>query len=121
MRSSSFGGHAQLDLSGAAVPAGPLSGLTVKLPNSCGRCGHLVAIVGPGTPPHCASLLCQSCGLYRGWISRANYTLLNEVINKSSAPAEPIVFPSRSTKPEENGNGVSVVQNGMSQGAKTCQ
>ena len=101
--------------------ADPLFGVAVKLPDTCSKCGDLVAIVGPGKPPHCASLLCRSCGLHRGWISRANYTFLNEVINKFGAPSEPIVFRSRSTKPEQNGDGVSVVQNGMMKGENTCQ
>jgi hypothetical protein len=92
--------NAQPDLFGTAVPAGPLSGLTVKLPDTCGKCGDLVAIIGPGKPPHCASLLCRSCGLHRGWVSRANSTFLNEVINKFGAPSEPIVFRTRSTRPE---------------------
>ena len=105
--------NAQPDLFGAAVPAGPLSGLTVKLPDTCSKCGDLAAIIGPGEPPHYASLVCQSCGLHRGWISRANYTFLNEVINKFGAPSEPIVFRIRSTKPEQNDDGVSVVQVGM--------
>ena len=108
--------HAQLDLFGTAAPADPLLGLAVKLPNTCSKCGDLVAIVGPGKPPHCASLLCRSCGLHRGWISRANYTFLNEIINKFGAPSEPIVFRTRSTKPEQNDDGVSVVQNGIMKG-----
>ena len=106
---------------GTAAPAGPLSGLTVKLPDTCSTCGDLAAIIGPGKPPHCASLLCQSCGLHRGWISRANNTFLNEIINKFGAPSEPIVFRIRSTKLEENDDGVSVVQNGMMKGENTCQ
>ena len=113
-RSVSFG--AQLDLFGTAAPADPLLGLAVKLPDTCSKCGDLVAIVGPGKPPHCASLLCRSCGLHRGWISRANYTFLNEIINKFGAPTEPIVFRTRSTKPEQNDDGVSVVQDGMMKG-----
>ena len=85
----------------------------MKLPNTCSKCGDLVAIVGPGKPPHCASLLCQSCGLHRGWVSRANYTFINEVINKFGAPSEPIVFRTRSTKPEHDDDRVSVVQDGI--------
>jgi hypothetical protein len=102
--------NAQLDLFGAPVSAGPLSALAVKLPSTCSKCGSLIAIVGPAKPPHSASLLCRSCGLHRGWISRANYSFLNEIINKFGAPTEPIVFRNRSTKPEENDDGVSVVQ-----------
>jgi hypothetical protein len=105
--------NAELDLFGAATPADPLAGLAVKLPDTCGKCGQLVAIVGPGKPPHCASLLCRSCGAFRGWISRANYTFLNEIINKFGVPTEPIVFRNRSTKPEQDGDGSSAVQDGM--------
>ena len=105
--------HTQLDFFGAAAPADPLFGIAVKLPDTCSKCGGLVGIVGPGKPPHCASVLCRSCGLHRGWISRANYTFLTEIINKFGAPIEPIVFRSRSTKPEQNGDGISVVQDGM--------
>jgi hypothetical protein len=60
--------HAQLDLFDTAVPADPLLGLAVKPPNTCSKCADLVAIIGPGKPPHSASLLCRSCGLHRGWI-----------------------------------------------------
>jgi hypothetical protein len=113
--------RAQLDSFGEAASADPILGIAVKLPDTCRNCGDLAAIVGPSEPPHCASLLCRSCGFHRGWISRANYTFLNEVIIKFGAPSEPIVFRSRSTKPEENGDGVSVVQNGMMKGKNTCQ
>ena len=106
--------NAQLDLFDTATVADPLTGLAAKLPETCGKCGHLVALVGPGKPPHRASLLCRSCGLHRGWISRATYTVLNEVISKFSVPTEPIVFRSRSSKPEENDDGISVVQDGTS-------
>jgi hypothetical protein len=105
--------HAEPDLFGTAAPADPLLGLAVKLPNTCGKCADLVAIIGPGKPPHCASLLCRSCGLHRGWILRVNYKFLNEIINKFGVPSEPIVFRTRNTQPEENDDGVSVVQNGI--------
>jgi hypothetical protein len=113
--------NAQPNLFDVATSAHPLIGLAVKLPETCGKCGHLVAVVGSGQPPHFASLLCRSCGFHRGWISRANYTFLNEIINKFGAPTEPIVFRNRSTKPEQNDDGISVVQNGMNQGGETCQ
>ena len=44
-----------------AASANPLLGLSVKLPDTRSKCGDLVAIVGPGEPPQCASLLCRSC------------------------------------------------------------
>jgi hypothetical protein len=102
--------HVQLDLFDAVAPADPLSGHAVRLPDTCSKCGHLVAIVGPGKAPHAASLLCRACGLHRGWISRANHTFLNEIINKFGAPTEPIVFRNQSAKPEQNHDGVSIVQ-----------
>ena len=108
--------HAQLDLFGPPTSADPLLGLAVKLPNTCSKCADLVAIIGPGKPPHSASLLCRACGLHRGWVSRANYTFLNEVINKFGAPSEPIVFGTRSTNPEQDDDGVSVVQDGIKKG-----
>jgi hypothetical protein len=104
--------HGQLNLFGAPNSADPLLGFPVKLPNTRSKCADLVAIVGRGTPPHSASLLCRSCGMHRGWISRANYAFLSEIINKFGAPTEPIVFRNRSTKPEQNDDGVSVVQDG---------
>jgi hypothetical protein len=105
--------HTQLDLFGPPISADPLLGLAVKLPTTCSKCADLVAIIGPGKPPHSASLLCRSCGLHRSWVSRANYTFLNEVINKSGAPSEPILLRTRSTKPEQDDDGVSIVQRGI--------
>jgi hypothetical protein len=109
-------GHAQADLFGQQPSTNPLFGLKVKPPNSCRRCGAPVAIVGVGKGPHVASLVCKSCGSHGGWLSRANHTFLNEVIDKNGAPPrEPIALPSVS-KPEKNGDGVSVVHHGMKRG-----
>jgi hypothetical protein len=102
--------QAQVDLFGAPTSADPLLGLAVKLPNTCSKCGDPVAIIGPGKAPHSASLLCRSCDFHRGWLSRANCTFVTEVINKCGAPREPIVLPTRTSKPEPNDDGVSVVQ-----------
>ena len=102
--------HAQLDLFGAAPPADPLLGIAVTLPDTCSKCADLVAIIGPGKPPHSASVLCRSCGLHRGWLSRANYTFLNEAINTGGALREPIVLRTPALKPEPNDDGISVVQ-----------
>jgi hypothetical protein len=101
--------QAQLDLFGTPNSADPLSGLAVKLPVTCRKCADLVAIIGPGKPPHSASLLCRSCGLHRGWLSRANCTFLTEVINNGGAPREPIVLRTPTSKPEPNDDGISVV------------
>jgi hypothetical protein len=98
---------------GYATSANSLSGLAVKLPDTCGKCGALITIVGPSKPPHSASLLCQSCGCPRGWISRASYAFLHEIANKFGVPTEPIVFRNRSTKPEQDGDGINAVRDGM--------
>jgi len=95
----------------SATTANPLIGLVVTLPDTCSTCGHLVAIVGPGKPPHFASLLCRSCEMHRGWVSHANCTFLNEIVNKFGKPNEPIVLRNRSTKPEQDDDGLSVVRN----------
>src|SRR5262249_33110891 len=103
----------QLDLFGPPTSADPLLRLAVKLPNTCSKCADLLSIIGPGKPPDSASLLCRSCGLHRGSVSRANYTFLNEVINKFGAPSEPTILRTRSTKPEQDDDGPSVVQDGI--------
>jgi hypothetical protein len=101
--------HAQLDLFGSPTSSDPLLGLAVKLPNAC-RCGDSVSTVGPGKPPHSASVRCRSCGLHRGWVSRANCTFINDVINTGGAPREPLVLRTLALKPEPNDDGISVVQ-----------
>ena len=112
MRLSSFG-HAQLDLFGPPPPADPLLGLAVNCPNACRRCGDPVAIVGPGKPPHYASLRCRSCDLHRGWLARTHWAYLTEVIAEAGAPHQPIALHRRSSKPEPNDDGVSVVRRSM--------
>src|SRR6516165_12194737 len=46
--------YTRLDLFETPTLADPLSGLAVKLPGTCSKCGGLIAIVGPGKPPHSA-------------------------------------------------------------------
>ena len=102
--------HSQLDLFGPPTSSDPVLGLAMKLPSTCRHCGELVATVGPGKPPHSASVRCRSCRLHRGWLSRANYTFLNEAINTGGALREPIVLRTPALKPEPNDDGISVVQ-----------
>jgi hypothetical protein len=103
------GFHALPDFFGPPTSAGPFLGLAVRPPNACRRCGDPVAIVGPGTPPHYASLHCRSCGRHHGWLSRANCTFLTKVINNGGAPREPIVLrtPLQNRRPSDDG--ISVV------------
>ena len=112
MRAAPYGYHAQLDLFGPPTSADPLLGLAVKLPKTCSECADLVAIIGAGKPPHSASLLCRSCGRHRGWVSRANYAFLSEIITETGAPRQPIVLHPRTSKPEPDDDGVSVVLHG---------
>jgi hypothetical protein len=84
--------HVQLDLFNTAAPSDPLLGLTVKLPNTCSKCGDLLAIIGPGTPPHYASLHCRSCGVFRSWLSRVRCPYLAEVITDAGVPRKPIIL-----------------------------
>jgi hypothetical protein len=91
--------HPQLDLLDPLTSADSLWGLAVKPPNACRKCGDPVATVGPGKPPHSASLRCRSCDLHRGWVSRAHCAYLNEVI-ATGVPREPIVLHTSTSKPE---------------------
>jgi hypothetical protein len=76
----------------SATTANPLIGLVVTLPDTCSTCGHLVAIVGPGKPPHLESLRCRPCRTHRGWVSHATQKFLTEIVNRSGRSAEPIVI-----------------------------
>jgi hypothetical protein len=105
--------YTQLDFFGPPTSVNPLLGLAVRLPHACRKCAGSVATVGPGTPPHYASLRCRSCDFHRGWLSRANCTFLTEVINKGGAPREPIVLHTRTSKPEPDDDGVSAVHHDM--------
>ena len=102
--------HTQPDFFGPPPSTDHLSGLAVKPPNVCRQCADPVAIVGPGTPPHYASLRCRSCDLHRGWLSRVHCAYLAEVI-ADGVPRDPITI--SSSKPEKNDDGRSVVRSGM--------
>jgi hypothetical protein len=83
----------QLDFFVPPMSADPVLGLAVRPPAACRQCGDPVATVGPGKPPHYASLRCRSCNLHRGWLSRVHHANLTEVINTAgAAPREPIVL-----------------------------
>jgi hypothetical protein len=56
------------------------------------QCGDLLAIIGPGTPPHYASLHCRSCGVFRSWLSRVRCPYLAEVITDAGVPRKPIIL-----------------------------
>ena len=104
--SQSVSFHPQLDLFGPSSSADPVLGLAVQPANACRHCDDAVAIVGPGKGPHAASMCCRSCGCHRGWLSRANHTFINNLIDAGEPLREPFILPS---KPEPDSDGVSVV------------
>jgi hypothetical protein len=53
------------------VDTTPLWGLRISLPRPCPTCGSATAVIVAGVGPHAASLRCDSCGLHRGWLPRA--------------------------------------------------
>jgi hypothetical protein len=90
VRDAGEGFPSQLDLAKPPPPTERLSGLAVQPQTICRRCGDPVAIVGPGTPPHYASLRCRSCDVFRGWLPRAHGAYLTEVVAEAGVPRHPI-------------------------------
>lgn len=83
----------QTDLFGASTtPDNPLLGISVRLPDVCSKCGESVAVIGPGKAQHKASLNCNSCGYFRGWISAESYSFIATITNKFGAPTTPILI-----------------------------
>jgi hypothetical protein len=67
-------------------------GLHVRLPTSCPRCGVIVAFISAGSGPHCATLRCVSCRVFRGWVARATYDFIIKIIDKFGRPIAPITI-----------------------------
>jgi hypothetical protein len=88
------GTPSQADLFGAptAPPGNPLLGLSVRLPDTCSKCGESVAVIGPGKAQHKASVSCKSCGFFRGWISFESYNFIAAITCKFGAPTTPILI-----------------------------
>jgi hypothetical protein len=42
-------------------PAAPILGLPVQMPRECRHCGSFDAVIGAGSGPHLASLICRAC------------------------------------------------------------
>ena len=76
---------------GARATDPPL-GILVQLPDACGKCAAGVAVIGPGKGMHKASLACNSCGFFRGWVSRASYDFITALTSKFGAPTSPIII-----------------------------
>jgi len=71
----------------APPPENPLLGLSVRLPDVCGKCNDTLAVIGAGAGPHKASLGCNSCGHFRGWIS-ADPTISSQQSPTSLVPQQ---------------------------------
>jgi hypothetical protein len=91
----------QLDIFGATAAAptnDQLLGVLVRLPDACGKCGGDVAVIGAGKGVHKASIACNSCGYFRGWVSYESYKFIAEITNKFGAPTTPILIRRRSER-----------------------
>lgn len=83
----------QFDLFGNAepVPADPLIGLNVTLPDLC-KCGAAEAVIGAGSGPHLASLRCRACEAHRGWVGVQTYAFLTETVKQFGRPTAPFAI-----------------------------
>jgi hypothetical protein len=59
--------------------------MSVKMPDVC-RCGTNTAIIHPGAGPHEASLRCQSCDRFRGWLSKSTADWIARIAKMFGAP-----------------------------------
>jgi hypothetical protein len=81
----------------------PLIGIDVKLPDTCKQCGSEVAIIGPAPVPHRASLHCQECRQFRGWVSNEAFRFVAKIVEQFGKPAEPILIHRGKSEPEDGG------------------
>jgi hypothetical protein len=79
--------------------ANPLIGITVKLPDTC-KCGSPLAVIGPAVVPHRASLHCQECRQFRGWVSNEAFRFVAKIVEQFGKPAEPILIHRGKSEPE---------------------
>ena len=79
--------------------ANPLISITVKLPDTC-KCGSPLAVIGPAVVPHRASLHCQECGQFRGWVSNEAFRFVTKIVEQFGKPAEPILIHRGKSEPE---------------------
>jgi hypothetical protein len=79
--------------------ANPLIGITVKLPDTC-KCGSPLAVIGPAVVPHRASLHCQECRQFRGWVSNESFRFVSKIVEQFGKPIEPILIHRGKSEPE---------------------
>jgi hypothetical protein len=79
----------QLHFFAAGASTDSLLGPTVQPDDAC-VCGEQRAVLKTGKPPHAASLVCVSCGHFRGWLPNQAASFIENIINKHSRPTEAI-------------------------------
>ena len=87
------------------APNPAISGLVAKLPDVCKKCGSHLAIIGPASVPHRASLHCKECRTFRGWVSDTSLKFVSKVVEQFGKPTEPILILRGKSEPEDEGAG----------------
>jgi hypothetical protein len=77
-----------------------LIGITVKLPDACKPCGSHLALIGTAPVPHRASLHCQKCRIFRGWVSSEAFRFVTKIVEQFGRPTEPILIHRGKSEPE---------------------
>jgi hypothetical protein len=72
----------------ATDSAGPLDGLEVRMPASCGKCGCVIALIQ--TETNRRSLRCAFCGTPLGRVSDAAERFLLKLVQLFGRPTKPI-------------------------------
>jgi hypothetical protein len=81
----------QFDMFGGATTLSSRpSGLIVRTPSRPCRCGSIESVVGSSAGPHRAELTCAACAVHAGWLSAVTYAGLEDLIQQSGRPEEPI-------------------------------
>jgi hypothetical protein len=66
------------------IDATPLVGMRIRLKRTidvpCCACGETVVVIGQGAGPQAACLRCASCERHRGWLPKALFEFLLEMI-----------------------------------------
>ena len=65
-----------------------LSGLEVRMPSSCSKCGCVTALIQ--TEASQLSLRCASCRAHLGWISSLTESFLQKIVERFGLPTKPI-------------------------------
>jgi hypothetical protein len=83
------------------VKSAPLTGLAVVMPRPCKYCGSTDAVIGAGSGPHAASLICE-CERQIGWMSKEAHTFLTETVRQFGRPTKPMRISRRPVREAHN-------------------